>query len=213
MERHEGDDGRSLWRDRVVFFALLSVVIWLTNSFLSRPAWAPANGLVSIAAATSYPTKLSMLSPRGIGSWSADQTANSTQYGMLRSSWRRRPRRPCGGISKLSSAQSRSHGKRGSNITHTGRRSADRTNFPASGGPVRTNFPASGGPVQSLPDLPRSGLRAPEGDEGRSLCRDISVVFALISVVVWATNSFLSRPAWAPANILPHQAEHAVLMC
>ena len=33
-----------------------------TNSFLSRPAWAPANGLVSIAAATSYPTKLSMLS-------------------------------------------------------------------------------------------------------------------------------------------------------
>ena len=62
MERHEGDDGRSLWRDRVVFFALLSVVIWLTNSFLSRPAWTPANGLVSIAAATSYPTKLSMLS-------------------------------------------------------------------------------------------------------------------------------------------------------
>ena len=122
--------------------------------------------------------------PRGIGSWSADRTASSTQYGMLRSSWRRRPRRPCGGISKLSSAQSRSHGKRGSGITHTGRRSADRTNFPVSGGPVRTNFPASGGPVQSLPDLPRSGLRAPEGDEGRSLCRDISVVFTLLSVVV-----------------------------
>jgi len=62
MERHEGDEGRSLWRDLLLFFALLSVVIWLTNSFLSRPAWAPANGLVSIAAATSYPTKLSMLS-------------------------------------------------------------------------------------------------------------------------------------------------------
>ena len=62
MERHEGDEGRSLWRDLVVFFALLSVVIWLTNSFLSRPAWAPANGLVSIAATTSYLTKLSMLS-------------------------------------------------------------------------------------------------------------------------------------------------------
>ena len=49
-------------RDILVLFALLSIVIWPTNSFLSRPAWAPANGLVSIAAATSYPTKLSMLS-------------------------------------------------------------------------------------------------------------------------------------------------------
>ena len=62
MERHEGDEGRSLWRALLLFFALLSVVIWLTNSFLSRPAWAPSNGLVSIAATTSYLTKLSMLS-------------------------------------------------------------------------------------------------------------------------------------------------------
>ena len=62
IARPEGDEGRSLCRDMLVLFALLSVVIWPTNSFLSRPAWAPANGLVSIAAATSYPTKLSMLS-------------------------------------------------------------------------------------------------------------------------------------------------------
>ena len=88
--------------------------------------------------------------PRGIGSWSAHQTASSTQYGMLRSSWRRRPRRPCGGNSNLSSAQSRSYGKRGSNTTHIGRRLAD-----------RTNVPASGGPGQYLPDLLRSGLSAP----------------------------------------------------
>ena len=62
MERHEGDEGRSLWRDFLVFFALLPVVIWPKISFLSRPAWAPANGLVSIAVATSYLTKLSNLS-------------------------------------------------------------------------------------------------------------------------------------------------------
>ena len=166
IERPRGDEGPSRWRDILVFFTLFPGVIWLTNSFLSRPAWAPANGLVSIAAATSYPTKLSMLSPRGIASWSAEQTANSTKYGMLRSSWRRRPRRPCGGISKLSSAQSRSHGKRGSGISHTGRRPADRTNFPVSGGLVRTNFPASGGPCQSLANLCRKGLSAPRAMKG-----------------------------------------------
>ena len=62
IERPEGDEGPSLWRDILVFFALLLVVIWPKISFLSRPAWAPANGLVAIAVATSYLTKLSTLS-------------------------------------------------------------------------------------------------------------------------------------------------------
>ena len=62
IERPEGDEGPSLWRDILVFFALLLVVTWLRMSFLPRLAWAPANGLASIAAMTSCLTKLSMLS-------------------------------------------------------------------------------------------------------------------------------------------------------
>ena len=62
IERPEGDEGPSLWRDILVSFALLLVVIWLRISFLPRPAWAPANGLASTAAAPSYLTKRSMLS-------------------------------------------------------------------------------------------------------------------------------------------------------
>ena len=46
IERPEGDEGPSLWRDILVFFALLPVVLWLRINFLHRPAWAPANGVL-----------------------------------------------------------------------------------------------------------------------------------------------------------------------
>ena len=84
IERPEGDEGPSLWRDILVFFALLPVVIWLRINFLHPPAWAPANGLASTATAPSYLTKRSMLSLELAkqGRWEeyyADQTSRFWQ--------------------------------------------------------------------------------------------------------------------------------------
>ena len=89
--------------------------------------------------------------PRGIGSGFADQTASSTRYGMLRTDWSRRPLTTLDAPGLL--IQSRGYGKPGPSTLHMdqiGRRLAD-----------RTKLPASGGLGQSLPDLPRSGLSAP----------------------------------------------------
>ena len=77
----------------------------------------------------------------------------------------------------------------GPRTVHTGRRLAD-----------RTKLPAAGGLGQSLPDLPRSGLSAPGAMKDSAVGGDIFVFFALLPGVIWLTNSFLSRPAWAPAN-------------
>ena len=95
IERPEGDEGPSLWRDILVFFALLPVVLWLRINFLHRPAWAPANGLASTATAPSYLTKRSMLSLELAkqGRWEeyyADQTSRflQAQWSRIRSSGR-----------------------------------------------------------------------------------------------------------------------------
>ena len=95
IERPEGDEGPSLWRDILVFFALLPVVIWLRINFLHPPAWAPANGLASTATAPSYLTKRSMLSLELAkqGRWEeyyADQTSRflQAQWSRIRSSGR-----------------------------------------------------------------------------------------------------------------------------